>query len=247
MRRRARGNARTAISQPDDQSEERMRLIVEASPSAMLLVDKFGSITLVNTQTEHLFGYAREDLMGRPVEMLIPSRFSACHPSYREDFFANPGVRSMGAGRDLYGLRADGSEFPIEIGLNPIVTSEEPLVIASIIDITERKRSEQRLRLVIDAAPTAMLVIDTEGIIRLANVTSDKLFGATPSQLLGEGIETLIPERFRAKHPDYREGFFMHPVARAMGAGRDPPKRTPIVVNLLEQAPTKPPSARPAI
>ncbi|KAK7178457.1 hsp90-like protein [Paraphaeosphaeria sporulosa] len=221
MRRGARGNARTAISQPDGQSEERMRLIVEASPSAMLLVDKFGSITLVNTQTEHLFGYAREDLMGRPVEMLIPSRFSACHPSYREDFFANPGVRSMGAGRDLYGLRADGSEFPIEIGLNPIVTREEPLVIASVIDITERKRSEQRLRLVIDAAPTAMLVIDTEGIIRLANVISDKLFGATPSQLLGEGIETLIPERFRAKHPDYRQGFFMHPVARPMGAGRD--------------------------
>ena len=224
MRRGARGNARTASSQPeqrDGQSEERLRLIVEASPSAMLLVDKLGSITLVNAQTEHLFGHAREDLFGKSVEMLIPSRFCPRHPGYRADFFANPGVRPMGAGRDLYGLRADGTEFPIEIGLNPMVTNEERIVIASVIDITERKRSDQRLRLVIDAAPTAMLVVDSEGIVRLANETSDKLFGAMPSRLLGEGIETLIPERFRAKHPDYRQGFFMHPVARPMGAGRD--------------------------
>jgi protein-histidine pros-kinase len=224
MRKCARGNARTATSeleQRDGQSEEWLRLIIEASPSAMLVVDKLGSITLVNAQIEHLFGYAREDLFSKPIETLIPSRFCARHPGYREHFFAHPGVRSMGAGRDLYGLRADGSEFPIEIGLNPMVTSDERMVIASVIDITERKRSELRLRLVIDAASTAMLVVDSEGIVRLANTTADKLFGAMPSQLLGVGIETLIPERFRAKHPDYRQGFFMDPVARPMGAGRD--------------------------
>jgi PAS domain S-box-containing protein len=221
MRKLLRGNGRTAASQPEQQhgqSEEWLRLIVEAWPSAIVIVNKLGSITFVNAQTEHLFSYAREDLLSKVVKMLIPSRFCARHLGYREHFFAHPSVRLRGVGRDLNGLRADGSEFPIKIGLNPMVTNEEHIVIASVIDITERKRSEQCLRLVIDAAPTAMVVVDSKGTIQLANATTDKLFGAIPSQLLGAGIKTLIPERFRAKHPDYRQGFFMDPVARPMGA-----------------------------
>ncbi|KAF2463387.1 uncharacterized protein BDR25DRAFT_397219 [Lindgomyces ingoldianus] len=218
------GNARTATSQPekqDSQSEELLRLIVEASPSAMLLIDKLGSITLVNAQTEHLFGHRREDLLGKSVEMLIPSRFRVRHRGYCEDFFTHPDVRPMGAGRELYGLRADGTEFPIEIGLNPMVINEERMVIASVIDITKRKQGEQHLRLVIDATPMAMVIVDCEGIVRLANATSDKLFGAMPSRLIGERIETLIPERFRAQHPNFRHGFSVHRVTRPMGTGRN--------------------------
>src|SRR5207244_12944716 len=117
-----------------------------AAPNAMLMVDDRGRITLVNAQAESLFGYSREELLEQPVELLVPHRYRAAHPDLREGFFGHPTTRPMGAGRDLYGLRKDGSELPIEIGLNPIETAEGPFVLASIIDITERKAAENALK-----------------------------------------------------------------------------------------------------
>jgi PAS domain S-box-containing protein len=127
-------------------SESRFRLLVEAAPNAMIMVARDGKIGLVNKQVETLFGYAREELLGKPIEILVPRRFRAMHPVYRDRFFAEPKARPMGAGRDLFGLRKDGSEVPIEIGLNPIQTPEGLTTLASIIDITERKRLEESLR-----------------------------------------------------------------------------------------------------
>src|SRR6185369_6818809 len=121
------------------QAEERFRLVVESAPNAMVLVGHDGKIALVNSQTEKLFGYSRSELLGNEVEMLIPGRFQSNHPQFRHAFFQKPTVRSMGAGRDLYAVRKDGSEFPVEIGLNPIDSPEGKLVLASIIDISERK------------------------------------------------------------------------------------------------------------
>jgi PAS domain S-box-containing protein len=127
-------------------SEARFRLVVEAAPNAMIMVGVDGKIRLVNKQVEVLFGYAREQLLGEPIEILVPQRFRAKHPVDRESFFAAPKARPMGTGRDLFGLRKDGSEVPIEIGLNPIQTAEGLFTLASIIDITERKRAEEQLR-----------------------------------------------------------------------------------------------------
>jgi PAS domain S-box-containing protein len=127
------------------EAEEHFRLVVEAAPSALLMVDEHGVMTLVNSQTEQLFGYSRAELLGQPVEMLVPERFRAVHPRHREGFFQTPTTRAMGAGRDLFGLCKDGREVPIEIGLNPLRTEEGPLVLASIIDITERAQAAQRL------------------------------------------------------------------------------------------------------
>lgn len=121
------------------------RRVVEWAPSAMVLVDGQGRIVLVNAETERVFGYRREDLVGRPVEVLVPRRFAAFHPGYRQGFFASPTPRPMGSGRDLFACHADGSEFPVEIGLNPIDTEGGPMVLASIVDITERRRAQQRL------------------------------------------------------------------------------------------------------
>jgi PAS domain S-box-containing protein len=126
-------------------AEERFRLVVEAAPSALLMVNEHGVMTLVNSQTEQLFGYSRAELLGQPVEMLVPERFRAVHPRHREGFFQTPTTRAMGVGRDLFGLCKDGREVPIEIGLNPLRTEEGPLVLASIIDITERAQAAQRL------------------------------------------------------------------------------------------------------
>jgi PAS domain S-box-containing protein len=126
-------------------AEERFRLAIEAAPNAMMMVDSAGCIVLVNAQTEKLFGYTRQELIGRPVEILVPVQFRTAHPNLRGAFVHAPQARLMGAGRDLYGLRKDGSQVPIEIGLNPLDMPEGQFVLSSIVDITERKKAEAAL------------------------------------------------------------------------------------------------------
>jgi len=123
-----------------------LHLAVDAAPNAMVMLDDEGKITLVNSQTEKLFGYRREELLGQPVDILVPPRFRNKHPAYRAEFMSDPRARAMGAGRDLYGLRKDGTEFPVEIGLNPIETNQGKWVLSAIVDITERKRAEQEIQ-----------------------------------------------------------------------------------------------------
>jgi diguanylate cyclase (GGDEF)-like protein/PAS domain S-box-containing protein len=206
--------------QPSDE-ERRLRHIVEATPNAMVMVDRAGQVVLVNAQTEHLFGYNREELLAMRVEQLIPERFRSRHDAYRSGFFAHPDTRPMGGGRDLFGRHKDGSEMPIEIGLNPLVTDEGEFVLASIIDITERKRSEARLLQVVEAAPNAMIMVNDRGQIVLVNSQTERSFGYSRSELLAMHVEELIPERFRSRHHHNRAGFFSQPDRREMGAGRE--------------------------
>jgi PAS domain S-box-containing protein len=127
-------------------AEERFRLAVEASPNAIVMVDGQGKMLLVNGLTQMLFDYSREELIGQSVEILVPERFRTGHPAHRATFFGAPQARAMGAGRDLFARRKDGSEFLVEIGLNPIHTPEGTLVLTEIVDITERKRMELELQ-----------------------------------------------------------------------------------------------------
>jgi PAS domain S-box-containing protein len=124
-------------------AEEQFRLVVEGAPIGMIMVNQVGRIMLVNAQIEKVFGYGRDELLGQSMELLVPERFKTVHPGHRDRFFAAPIQRAMGTGRELYGLRKDGSEFPLEIGLNPIEMADGVMVMASIIDITERKRAEE--------------------------------------------------------------------------------------------------------
>ena len=125
---------------------ERFHKIVEFAPHALVIVDSQGIITLVNFQAEKLFGYSRDKLLGQPVEMLVPLRFRSSHAGLRDGFLLRPGARAMGAGRNLFGLRHDGGEMPIEVGLNTIEGPEGVSVLASIVDISERRRGEENLR-----------------------------------------------------------------------------------------------------
>jgi len=202
-------------------AQERFRLVVEAAPNAMLMINLQRRINLVNRKTEDLFGYDRDELLGQPIEMLVPQRYRASHPVLVEGFLAQPKVRAMGAGRELFGQRKNGSEVQIEIGLNPIETPEGLCTLASIIDVTERKRAEQRFRLVVEAAPNAMLMIDVARNITLVNQRTEDLFGYDRNDLLGHPIETLVPERFRDRHPGFVQAFSADPKARPMGAGRE--------------------------
>jgi PAS domain S-box-containing protein len=129
-------------SGPRDE-RELFRLAIEAAPNGMLLMDRSGAIVLVNAQVEKVFGYPRQELLGKQIEELVPHRLRSGHAGFRRTFFDEPKTRVMGAGRDLFGLRSDGTEVPVEIGLNPLQTSEGDFVLASVVDITERKRSDR--------------------------------------------------------------------------------------------------------
>ncbi|EIK54204.1 sensor histidine kinase/response regulator [Stutzerimonas stutzeri TS44] len=126
--------------------EERFRNVVEASPNAFVLVDSEGRIVMVNRQTELLFGYAREELLGQPVELLLPEAAREAHRGVRQEYAAHPEPRRMGANRELFGCHRDGSQVPVEIGLSPLRSGDEQLVQAVIIDISHRKAAERRLR-----------------------------------------------------------------------------------------------------
>jgi PAS domain S-box-containing protein len=171
--------------------------IVEAALDAILVVDRNRLITFANGSAERFFGFGRAELIGRPLEQLIPERFRAQHLAHYARFIADPKARAMGAGLELFGLRKDGVEIPIEIGLNPIETRGGELTLASITDISQRRRSEQarqQMSALVESAEDAILTKSLDGIVRSWNPGAERMLGYRADQIVGQPVTMLIPD-----------------------------------------------------
>jgi PAS domain S-box-containing protein len=198
-------------------ANDRTSMVVEAAPSAIIMVNEQGRIALVNSQTEKLFGYARAELLDQPIEKLVPDRYASLHPNHRDMFLRDPTTRAMGAGRDLYGRRKNGSEVPIEIGLNPIRTDEGNFVLADIIDITRRKETEDTLRMseeraqrgkriwekTFDAIGEGILVHDHEMRIVRCNAQAAEMLNRSPAEVVGLRFPDAFAMLFGKQSADY--------------------------------------------
>jgi PAS domain S-box-containing protein len=184
--------ATLTLSQPEHWFE----LIVESLPNAILVVDQNRRVVHANPSAAVLFGYPQSDLTGQLVETLVPERFRELHPDYVQTFVSAPKARAMGADRYLYGLRKDGTEVPIEIGLNPIHTPKGLLIVASIIDITERRRADavrQQMVALVESAEDAIISKSLDGVIRSWNFGAERLLGYRAQEIIGQSVMQLIP------------------------------------------------------
>ena len=198
--------------------ESKFRDLLESVPDAIVIVNPAGHVAYVNEHAQRLFGYMAAELRGKPIEVLLPERFRSTHLGHRVGYFSQPRPRSMGIGLELYGRRKNGSEFPVEIGLSPLQVEDTTLAMSAIRDVTVRRQAQEKFRGLLEAAPDAIVIVDSRGRIVLVNSQTEKLFGYQRNEMLDQPIELLLPERFRKRHPEHRTSFFLDPRVRPMGA-----------------------------
>ncbi len=209
-------------------SEERFRLLVEASPDALVITDRRGAIVMVNAQTEKLFGYRREELIGQAVEILVPDRVRTKHVAQSGAYVRNPNVRPMGRVGNLFGRHRDGHEFPAEVSLSPVETEEGLLIAAAVRDVSERKQaedalreSEERTRSIVEHVVDGIITINGTGMIQSVNPAVERMFGYGADELIGRNVNILMPEPYHGEHDGYLASYLSTGQAKVIGLVRE--------------------------
>ncbi len=195
--------------------------LLDAVPAGIIVIRRDGRISYVNAETERLFGYSCTELIDQPIDLLLTQTFDLTRAQIRQDSADLSSTPYVGISQDVHGRRKDNTEFPVEISLRSLEADGEQLIVATLVNITQRKQWEARFSKVIEASPYGKLLVDENGIIQMANPSLLTLFGYSQEELLGKSMDILLPERYREHHKKLREGYTQKPTLRPMGLGRD--------------------------
>ncbi|WP_421853882.1 sensor histidine kinase [Marinomonas sp.] len=210
---------RTMNNQPAD--DIFFQQLVTCLPMGAMVVNTKAEVLFANDTLAEILGYKTEELIGLDVDLLLPQQFRANHKSLMKGFFSQPRKRQFGVEQALRACRKDGKHIPIEIGLNPIQQDGETFVLATLIDLTSRLRANNMFQRSIQDAPHGVLVVDSDGIIKLSNDALCQSFGYSSDELLNQKMNMLLPQRYRHHHDHLRQTFHQDPTPRMMGVGRD--------------------------
>lgn len=195
--------------------------LLHAAVDAAVVADKRGKILYVNREAENLFGYDAEELVGQPIEVLMPEEYRGRHKNYRRAYRKAPRARPLLSGLDLYGRRKDGSEFRAEIALIPVKSDGDVLVASTVREVNATDESEAYFRTMLESAPDAMIIVDDRGKIAIVNARAEDMFGYGRDELLGHRVEMLLPKRVRDNHKAQRRTYTAKPELRPMGPDLD--------------------------
>jgi PAS domain S-box-containing protein len=223
--RKPRALSSGAVAAPEDLKPETLRAVLESASQGIVVMDTAGRIVVANARVEAMFGYARAELLGQPVDLLVPDEMRQTLSSHCSrpagDSHQRPGVTLA-----LVGQRKDGSRFPLEISLSASGAPDALLCVGFITDVSERKRTEDALRrseaqarAVLEAASEAILIVDQRGVVLSVNRQTETMFGYPRERLVGATLEMLLPDRLRERHAAHRAGYFRDPHVRPMGRG----------------------------
>ena len=204
------------------ESEKRVRLIIENSLSAIVIMNSHGIVTDWNHPAEKIFGWTKEEAIGRRLdELIIPPAQRDAHRQGLERFLRTGVGPFLNKSIEQTAIRRDGTEFPVEVNISSLKLGDAYIFSGFVHDITERKRLEHRFRQAVESAPYAIVMVNKSGAIEMVNSQTEAFFGYSRSELIGQPIEILVPQRFRSKHVGYRQAYLASPVSRPMGAGQD--------------------------
>ena len=193
--------------------------LLQASSEATVVADANGGIVFVNREAEILFGYSADEMLGQKIEILMPTTHRKKHLQQRSAYKKAPRARPIVAGLDLHGRRKNGEHFRAEISLTPVETDAGLLVASVIREINATNESEAYFRTLLESAPDAMIIADEDGKIAIVNAQAERMFGYDRKELLGQHVESLLPERFHNSHIGHRKTFAENPTVRPMGSG----------------------------
>ncbi len=209
-------------------SESRIRAIVDTVVDGIISIDAHGSIQTANPEAERIFGYRREEMQGRNVNMLMPDPYHSAHDGYLHNYLSTGNKKIIGIGREVTGRRKDGSTFPMELAVSEMQVAGERMFTGIVRDITERKRieaelksSEARIRAVVDTVVDGIISIDAHGSIQTANPAAERLFGYRREEMQGRNVNMLMPDPYHSAHDGYLHNYLSTGKKKIIGIGRE--------------------------